>query len=81
MNLAVARIVGSSVVDSEAEDLDNLGRCTLPYARSVEWILWYHSFPGVIALFIAVTVSALCVTRWQLILRLQSLRHLDAGIS
>ena len=62
MNLAVVQIVDSNVVDREAEDLASLGRCTQPYARSAEWIPWYHSFPGVIVLFIAATVSVLCVT-------------------
>jgi len=31
--------------------------------RSAEWILWFHSFLEVIVQYIAVTASALCVTR------------------
>ncbi len=63
MSLDVALSAASSGADSEAGDLVNLGRCILPFVRNAEWILWFRSFLEVIVQYIAVTASALCVTK------------------
>lgn len=62
-SLDVALSAASSGEDSEAGDLVSLGKCTQRFVRSAEWILWFHSFLEVIVQYIAVTASALCVTR------------------
>ena len=63
MSLDVALSVASSDEDSEAGDLVSLGKCTQRFALSAAWILWFRSFLEVIVQYIAVTASALCVTR------------------
>ncbi len=66
MSLDVALSVASSDEDSEAGDLVSLGKCTQRFALSAAWILWFHSFLGVIVQCIAVTASVLCVTKGDL---------------